>query len=152
MESNKANNWPSEITSLPVGLEVINNPSVVYASLNKKDSLLYKYKLAFETEVHALDENLEIVNFGGYIWIDGKWVFQTMYGRPFNKEEFIKWYGSNNGEIILDSVYTDRENWLTKTNVLNGSKIRLLNYFIAKNTKGEKFYGASEVIGYQKNK
>jgi len=144
------NDWPKEITDLPVGLKVINNPNEIYASLNQKDSLKYKYKLAFETEVRALKEDLEIVDFGGYIWDGNKWVFQSMYGRPFNKQEFIKWYGSNSGEISLDFVYADRNNWLVKTNNLNGSSMRFLNYFIAKNAKGEKFYGVSEVIGYQK--
>ncbi len=144
--------WPSELTSLPIGLKVVNSPEVIYPSLNTKNPEQYKYQLAFETEVFALHEDLEIVDFGGYIWRNNEWVFQTMYDRPFNREEFIKWYGSINGEILMDSVYADRENWLTKTNDLNGLEIRLLNYFTAKNKDGKKFYGASEVTGYLNKK
>ena len=52
--------WPSELTSMPIGLKVVNNPEIVYPSLNTKTPQEHTYQLAFETEVSALNENLKI--------------------------------------------------------------------------------------------
>ena len=37
-EADINNNWPTKINSLPIKIKVIHTPSVVYATINTKDS------------------------------------------------------------------------------------------------------------------
>ncbi|NVK63841.1 MAG: hypothetical protein HWE22_04605 [Flavobacteriales bacterium] len=108
--------------------------------------------MKFTTSVESINEDLEIVEFGAYFWENDKWVLRSIYDRPFNKEEFIKWYNSQDGKIKLGKKYSDNDNWLGKSNSLNGNTYKALLYFIAKNPKGERFVGAKEIIGVMKMK
>ncbi len=74
----------------------------------------------------------------------------TIYNRPFNKEEFAKWYNCKNGVLKKGISYSDKDNWIGKTNKLSGKRIKGLWYFIGKNRKGKLLVGASEIIGILK--
>ena len=93
-----------------------------------------------------------MLNFGGYIWENGKWQFKSIYDRPFNKDEFDKWYGAKDGKISLESKYADHDNWMTKSDVLNGNVYRGLWYFIGKKANGEKVVGVKEIVCVMKLK
>jgi hypothetical protein len=145
--------YPEEIRDLPIGIEVIHNPAEIYATENTKDPEKYgAYQLHLTTTVTALEEDLEIVEFGGYFWRHEQWEFATLYDRPFNPEEFEKWYSCENGELKKGVPYADPDNWLGKGDLLNGLEIKYIMYFIAKNKAGEKFIGASEAVGHMKLK
>ncbi|MFT5823952.1 MAG: hypothetical protein ACI8ZM_005218 [Crocinitomix sp.] len=145
------NNYPEKIKELPLGMEVLHNPEEVYATVNTKDPEKWgAYQLQFTTSVKAISEDLEIIEFGGYIWENEQWEFRSIYDRPFNTEEFNKWYGCENGILKKDKTYSDTDNWMGKTNYLSGREIKSLWYFIAKNDAGEKFVGAQEIVGYVK--
>lgn len=146
-------NWPKEITNLPKGISVIHTPSVIYATLNNKNIEKHgEFQLGFVTEVKTIDKELELIEFGGYFWEEDTWIFHTMKNRPFNQEEFNQWYGCKDGILRIDSVYSDKENWLVKTDYLDNSTIRYFMYFIGKDENGKKYYGGEEVIGYVRNK
>lgn len=145
--------YPEKLKELPIGLEVIHNTSEVYATINTKDPEKWGlYQLQFKTSVTALEEDLEIIEFGGYLWKDNLWELRSIYARPFNAEEFAKWYGCENGQLKKGVSYSDSDNWLGKGDVLNSVEIKCIWYFIAKNEGGEKFVGASELVGYMKLK
>ena len=140
--------WPQKIQELPIGLSIEYSSDTVYAINNTKDpEKSGAYQLLFSTSVRAIHQNLEIIEFGGFMWHQGKWVFFSIYDRPFNQEEFEKWYSSPTGILKKGIPYTDENNWLAKTNCLNGQTIRALWYFIAHNKQGEKFVGAKEIVG-----
>jgi hypothetical protein len=141
--------WPKKLASLPVGMEVRHNPAVVFATENTKDPEKWgTYQLQLTTSVVALEEDLEIIEFGGYLLEDDQWVFRSIYDRPFDKEEFIDWYNCPEGLLQKGVSYSDHDNWLAKTDNLSGQRIISLWYFIGKNKNGNKFVGASEVIGH----
>lgn len=141
-------NWPKKLQQYDIGLKVTHSSDTVYATLNTKDPETHgNYQMQFTTTVKAIDEDLEIVEFGGYAWVDGAWVFVSIFDRPFNPNEFDDWYGAKNGKIHLGKKYADNDNWLIKSDVLNGRTYRALFYFIAKNKDGKKFVGAKEIVG-----
>lgn len=149
----KKNNWPLKIDTLPIGLKVTHSPSVVYATFNKKDpEKKGRYQLKHVTTVSPIEEDLEIIEFGSYSRYNNEWVLTTIYGRPFNREEFIKWYECEDGILKVGTSYSDKDNWIGKTNKLTGKEIRGLWYFIGKNKKDKLFVGASEIIGILKMK
>ena len=134
--------------NVPNGIEVVHTPSYVYASINQKDPAKRGvYQLEFNTTVIAINEDLEIVEFGGYDLINDEWVLYTVYDRPFNKEEFSSWYGCENGILKKGVAYSDSENWIAKSDVLSGRKVKSLWYFIAKNKQGTFFKGVEIVEG-----
>jgi hypothetical protein len=141
-------NWPEKLTSLETGIVVQHSADTVYATINKKDpEKRGKYQLKFTTTVYATKEDLKIIEFGGYTWKDNQWVFSSIYDRPFNTDEFEKWYGAKDGKLILGEKISDTDNWLAKTNELTGQTFKGLWYFIGENTNHEKFIGVKEIVG-----
>jgi hypothetical protein len=150
-ENDFPNHYPEKLKQLPVGLDVIHNPAEVYATENTKDPEKWgAYQMQFTTSVTALEEDLEIVEFGGYFWKNDQWEFSSMFDRPFNPAEFEKWYSCAGGELKKSISYSDPDNWLAKGDHLNGYEMKYLMYFIAINQAGNKFVGASEAIGYMR--
>lgn len=150
---NATKNWPKKLQNLETGLKVTHSADTIFAAINTKDpEQKGRYQLQFTTTVESIDEDLEIVEFAAYFWENEKWVFKSMFDRPFNKNEFDKWYNSENGQILLGETYSDNDNWLVKSDYLNGETYKALLYFIARNKQGEKFVGAREIVGEMKMK
>lgn len=146
-------NWPEKLQHMEIGLKVTHSMDTVFATINAKDpENRGKYQMKFATTVESINEDLEIIEFGGYFWENDTWTFKSIYNRPFNKAEFNKWYKSKNGKLRLGKKYSDNDNWLGKSNSLNGNNYKALLYFIAKNPKGEKFVGGKEIVGVMKMK
>lgn len=140
--------WPSKITELDEGIIVKHSFDTVYATVNTKDPDTHgKYQLQFTTTVSSQAGDILLKEFGAYFWKDNDWVFATIYNRPFNKDEFNKWYKGDKGYIKEGKSYSDADNWLTKTDRLTGDTITALFYFIGYNEQNEKVQGASEIVG-----
>ncbi|MFK7786786.1 MAG: hypothetical protein AB8B56_16825 [Crocinitomicaceae bacterium] len=145
--------WPEKLQNIETGLKVEHSTDTVFATINTKDpEKRGKYQMKFTTSVESINEDLEVVEFGAYFWENEEWVLTSIYDRPFNQEEFKKWYGSEDGMIQLGKKYADMDNWLAKSDYLSGRQCEALLYFIAKNSKGQKFMGAKEVVGVMKMK
>ncbi len=140
------NQLPKTLENIPLGIIVEHSKTKVYASLNNKDPEKYgKYLWHFETSISTIKEDLIIIEFGAFIWDGKEWVFGSIYNRPFNSEEFAKWYSCENALIEKGKTVTDPNNW-QKSNQLTGEKKRTLWYYIGENKKGQKFLGTSEVL------
>ena len=136
---------PDKLAKIPTGIEVTHSKTIVYAISNEKDPEKYgQYKWHYETTVTPTNEDLTITEFGAYLWDGKEWVFRSIYGRPFNSEEFSKWYSCDSAHIKKGKSSTDHNNW-SKADQLNGQKIRTLWYFIGINANGQKFKGTAEV-------
>jgi hypothetical protein len=140
--NNEKNNLPDKISSLPVGIKVTHNTNPVYASLNQDSTRGEKYKWFYQTSVSSLNEDLEIIEFGGYVFNGNKWVEKNIGYRPFNNEEFEKWYNCSSGIITKDKTCTDINNWTTSHSLTNSKN---LWYYIGKNKNDEKFVGYAEI-------
>lgn len=137
---------PEILRNIPTGIEVSHSKKNVYAIQNKKDPEKYgKYKWHFETTVSSINDDLTIIEFGAYLWDGNEWVSRSIYNRPFNQNEFSKWYSCENALIKKGHSFTDFNNW-TKGDSLDGEKKRTLWYFIGVNADGEKYKGTAEVL------
>ncbi|UKN03740.1 hypothetical protein K6119_09575 [Paracrocinitomix mangrovi] len=137
--------YPDKLTSIPDGITVKHSKEYVYAEPNMEDPERYgKYKWHFTTSVSSQKGDLQVIEFGAYFWEDEQWKFTSIYDRPYNAEEFERWYSCPNGMLISGKTYTDPNNW-SKGNNLDGSKQLALWYVIAEDQNGEKYKGAAEV-------
>ena len=145
--------WPEKITSLDNELTVKHSADTVFATINTKDpEKRGKYQLQFTTSVRSQKGTVRIEEFGGYQLLNNEWKFSSIFDRPFNNEEFAKWYGCENGIIIEAETYADEDNWLGKTNKLTGDTLVSLWYYIGINEQGKKVVGAKEIIGVVREK
>lgn len=132
---------PAELQNIPNGIEVGHNPQTVMAEYNKNDSMYY---WVYKTTVKPMTEDLEITEFGSYLWISGHWEFSTVTLKPFDKNDFARWYNCADGKIKKGTEYSDTGNWTRWQTLQKG---RTLWYYIGKNSKGEKFKGTA-IIDY----
>jgi hypothetical protein len=147
-EEQRSHPWPNKITKLEKGILVKHSLDTVYATLNTKDPNTHgKFQLQFTTTVSSLEGDIKVEEFGAYFWDGTKWKATSIYNRPFNPEEFDKWYKGDNGFILEGKNYSDNDNWLAKGNVMSGDTINTLLYFMGYNEQNEKVVGASEIVG-----
>mgnify|MGYP000540977754 CR=1 FL=1 len=145
-------NLPEALSVIPDGIEVHHSEKIVYAEQNFDDpDEAGRYIWKYETTVSTSEPDLQIVEFGAYIWSGSKWEFRTVYNRPFNSEEFEMWYDCPDARLQENSEYTDPSNW-SKGDFLNGKESKALWYFIGENSKGERYKGTCEIISSGKMK
>lgn len=140
--------FPQELQGISNELIVSHNVDTVFATINAKDPEKWgKYQLQFTTSVSSPIEEIRVIEFGAYLLKDDKWIFKSIHDRPFNSEEFEKWYDSPNAILEVGKIYSDSDNWLAKSNKLDGRIINSLWYFKGVNENGKEVIGVSEVVG-----
>jgi len=135
----KTEDLPPELESIPNGIEVGHNPQTVAAVYSQKDSMYY---WVYKTSVKPVKEDIEITQFGSYVWAEDHWVLGTVTGKPFDAKDFADWYQCKNAKMKKGKEYSDENNW-NSGKLLQGSKS--LWYYIGKNKKGELFKGTAIV-------
>jgi len=131
-------NLPDKLKNIPDGIKVSNSPDSVFASYNKTDSMYYWF---FSTSVSS-DKDIEITEFGSYTWYTYQWVFGTVTGKPFGKEDFHEWYHCRNAKLKKGKVYTDNHNWSRMGAVVG---FTALWYYIGKDKNGNLVKGTAIV-------
>lgn len=134
------NKLPDKLKNIPDGIKVINVPDTVRAARINKDTIDYYW--FHKTSVKAINEDLEIIEFGAYHWAYGDWEFGTVTGKPFTKKDFEDWFGCKGGKLIKGKIYTDKSNW-TKHPELQNSIV--LWYYLGVNKNGDIFKGTAIV-------
>jgi hypothetical protein len=136
------------VMALPDGIEVTHTPDKVYAEEGGGRSGR-RYTWLHKTSVRSKVGDLSIVEFGAFLLDRGKWSFGTATGEPFTPADFAEWYSCPNAELVDGATFTDPLNW-AGAEVLRESSG--LWYFIAENSKGERFKGVSQVYSLGKTK
>ena len=131
---------PPELKNVPVGIEVKHDPATVYATKTKEDTAMFYW--FYKTTVKAIEENLEITEFGAYTWVMNHWEFSPVTGKPFEPKDFAEWYKCKKGKLKKGKEYSDPENWNNSAFLQRG---KALWYYIGKNKKGELFKGTAIV-------
>ena len=127
-------------------INVIHSQDTIYAEIyngSKKNRM--KYVWNYKTSIKTKNKELEIIEFGGYNQTNDRWDSKTIYGRPFNKVEFSKWYSCENGTLKLGETYTDKTNWTTSDYLDGQSKVGIW-YYIGKDSKGTKYIGYERFV------
>ncbi|MBN2681729.1 MAG: hypothetical protein JXR58_04425 [Bacteroidales bacterium] len=163
-ENNKTNteispDLPDKIKNLPEEIQVVHDPSEIYAVVYEKDSNYYIWR--HKTSIISLRRDLQIVEFGSMNFINGNWILGNYTKQSFTKEHFEMWYqrktktglkGFCTDGILKKGVeYVDNHNYSIKRKDLtprNG-----LWYYIAKDSGGKEYmgYGRYKTIGKLKN-
>lgn len=131
-----------ELANLPTGLKVVHTPNPALATCDNKNYCTYTW--FYSTTVSAIDEDIEILEFGAFdLDNDGKWIQSTtIYQRPFNSKDFADWYSCPGAIIAKGESVTDPTNW-SGNDILKGNKVKW--YYIGRNSKGQKVKGESTV-------
>lgn len=132
----------AELAALPVGLEVRHTPNPGRAVRGGRSGA--KYTWLHQTSVKALDEDVVISEFGAFVWHRGQWVFGTIFGRPFNADEFAEWYSCPQAALRKGRVATDPSNY-AGDNVLRPQKT--LWFYIGVTTSGKRVKGEAVAEG-----
>lgn len=101
-----------------------------------------EYTWLHKTTVTALHDAITITEFGAFDWHNNRWVFSTIYGRPFTSQEFAEWYSCPDSRIPIGQSFADPNNY-AGAEVLSSSKVRW--YFIGTNSRGERVKGEAVV-------
>lgn len=138
----KMDEIPAELKNIPDGIKVLNSPLNVLAVRTKEDTANYYW--FHSTTVKAVNEDLEITEFGTYTWVQDRWVFGTVTGKPFEPKDFADWYDCKNAFLEKGKTYGDKNNWFRSPALQRATS---LWYYIGKNKKGELFKGIS-IVNY----
>lgn len=137
---------PEILKKYEKGIIVTHSKDTIYAEVyNGSKPNRMKYVWNYETSVKTKNKELEIVEFGGYNYINNEWDSNTIFGRPFNKSEFSKWYSCENGILKLGETYSDKKNWTTSDYIYGDTKTGLW-YFIGKDSNGQKYIGYKKFV------
>lgn len=129
------------ILAMPSALTVTHSPNPVLAKPNSDPT--YRYIWLYTTIVSPKIEGLTVVEFGGFLYRDGAWVFANDTGKAFGPGEFIEWYATpKDGVLLTGKNYPDPRNQ-TVASKLAGQKA--LWYFIAQGKDGKKYQGYSVI-------
>ena len=131
-----------ELAALPVGMEVTHAPDPVRAQQGGRSGR--KYTWLHGTTVKSTAGRLVVQEFGAFSWHDGRWVFNTITGKPFTAQDFAEWYSCPGAVLEPSRGYTDPDNYSGGDDlVAHKSKW----YFIAMNDKGERVKGEAVIEG-----
>jgi hypothetical protein len=143
---------PEILKDIPVGIEVINEPSKIYAEIDPKDTSKYYWKL--KTYLKAMNTDVKIIEFGDYEKnSDGSWVLHNYSGRKFTSKEFSEWYfvsktdefsweNAVDAKIKKEVSYVDVSNWTNRSDSLVAQKG--IWYFIGLDANNKKVMGYAE--------
>jgi hypothetical protein len=131
-----------ELDKLPKGITVTHEPEAALATLSGPSERPFKYTWWYKTTVSAIDAQVTIVQFGGFKWVDGKWLANSITGQSYTNEDFANFYKCPRGLLKPGEKYTDPTNW-TKDKELLGGKTRW--YFIGVDSNGKRVKGEAVI-------
>ncbi|GAB4288387.1 MAG: hypothetical protein Kow0068_14190 [Marinilabiliales bacterium] len=145
---------PKVLKGIKIGISVHHDPDTIYAVIDERDTTRYIWK--HTTTVKAIDEDIQILEFGTYNFKNGRWELGNLTKKPYSSKEFEKWYfrkddGSyfnwencKNGRLIKGIEYIDPSNWsVTNKNLVERHG---LWYYIGVTDKGEKIGGYGRYV------
>lgn len=133
---------PEELDKLPEGIKVVHEPKVALATLTGKSERRGKYTWWHKTTVSAIESEVRIVAFGGFVWEGGKWVFRSLTGKPYTENNFAEWYSCPKAVMKPRKFYTDPTNWSSDPE-LRAGKTRW--FFIGIDAKGKRVKGEAVI-------
>ena len=130
------------LDKLPVGLKVVHDPNPARATESDSDKRRSKYTWWYKTTVNSTDQDVKIVEFGAYVWHEGKWVFSNFSGKPFSSKDFAQWYSCPDALIKEGKAYADPTNWGSGESLI-ARKARW--YYIGVDSKGRRVKGEAVI-------
>jgi polyisoprenoid-binding protein YceI len=124
---------PEKLRGIDYGIQGSHFPNPTYATL---EDGMYVWK--HDTSVKATFEDLQIVEYGSYIYTDKGWYLRVTYDNQF----FAKTYNCKDGILKKGKTYTDPTSWRKSEKLFAGDAMW---FYIAKNKAGKLFKGTALV-------
>lgn len=131
---------PAEISGLTEGILVNHFPAPLYATQDEDEPGMFFWK--HNTTILSTGQNLQITEFGAYIFYNNQWNFRASY----DAKQLDRWFGTKKGKLKRGQPYTFPDNWRRDAQLRGGWA---LWYFKGVNEAGQQFYGIGklETIG-----
>ena len=122
---------PEKLRRIDYGILGTHFPNPTYATL---EDGMYVWK--HDTSVKSTSEDLEIVEYGSYVYTDKGWYLRVTY----DKKMFEETYNCKNGILKKGKTYTDPTSWRRSEKLISGDAMW---FYIAKNKAGKLFKGTA---------
>jgi hypothetical protein len=124
---------PKRLRSLPVGILAMHNPNPVHPV---KEDGVYVWK--HDTTVKSLVGDLQLVEYGSFIYTDAGWMLRAVY-KP---EDFARIYRCPGAKLRKGVVYTDPTSWRRSPQPIAGDAMW---FYIAKDASGRIYKGIAPI-------
>ncbi len=124
---------PEKLRGIDYGILGSHFPNPTYAVF--EDSM---YVWKHDTSVQATSEDLQIIEYGSYVYTDEGWFLRVSY----SPEDFEKTYHCKNALLKKGKTYTDPSSWRRSEKLFGGDAMW---FYIAKNKAGKLFKGTALV-------
>lgn len=131
---------PKKFDGLPQSITIQHFPDPLFATTDAAESGIYFWK--HNTTVLSETEELQIEEFGAYIFYNEQWNLRVSY----DAKQFDRWFGTKKGKLKAGQPYTFAENWRRDTRLIGGWAMW---YVIGINAASERVCGIGklETIG-----
>lgn len=124
---------PEKLRGIDYGIVGSHFPNPTYATF---EDGMYIWK--HDTSVTATNEDLQIVEYGSYVYTDKGWYLRVTNDTKFFQET----YNCKDGILKKGKIYTDPTSWRRSETLYAGDAMW---YYIAKNKEGKLFKGTALV-------
>ena len=129
---------PDKLRKVPEALIIRHTPNPNFPQESKEtDESKAAYVWKHSTSVTALDEDLEVVEAGSFIWFSENGWYENV---QLTKKEFAKKFNCPNGRLVKGETFVFDRNYRYGDQLYGGDA---LWYVIAKNADGQVFRGIS---------
>jgi polyisoprenoid-binding protein YceI len=123
---------PKKLRDISFGITSAHSPNPCYAEFENG-----KYVWKHNTTV-VVNEDLEIVEYGGFLWTKKGWYLRVVY----TPKDFDEHYGTINGQLKKGVVYTDPSSWRMGDKLSAGDAMW---FYIAKDKNGNLYKGIAPI-------
>lgn len=124
---------PEKLRGIDYGILGSHFPNPTYAVF---EDGMYVWK--HDTSVKATSEDLQIIEYGSYVYTDEGWYLRVSY----TPEDFEKTYHCKNALLKKGKTYTDPTSWRRSEKLFGGDAMW---FYLAKNKDGKLFKGTALV-------
>ncbi len=122
---------PEKLRGIDYGIQGSHFPNPTYATF---EDGMYVWK--HDTSVTATTEDLQIVEYGSYVYTDKGWYLRVTY----DVKMFAETYNCKNGMLKKGKTYTDPSSWRRSEKLVSGDAMW---FYIAKNKEGKLYKGTA---------
>jgi len=124
---------PKRLRGIPVGIQAGHGPNPVIPVF---EDGLYVWK--HDTTVKSLVGDLQIVEFGSYIYTDAGWMLRVV----FTPEDFTRMYRCPGARLKKNVTYRDPASWRKSERPVAGDAMW---FYIAKDSRGQLYKGIAPI-------
>jgi polyisoprenoid-binding protein YceI len=123
---------PKKLRGIPFGIIAGHTPNPCYAEFENG-----KYVWKHNTTV-MVNQDLQLVEYGSFVYTSKGWYLRVTY----TAKDFDEHYGTKNGNLEKDVIYTDPASWRMSDSLFAGDAMW---FYIAKDKSGKLYKGVAPI-------